>query len=63
MGDLVKGNGNGGKPDKEVKDAKLNGNGHSKDEEPPIETSEDPEPEEPEDPEDPEEPEDPVTTT
>jgi tetratricopeptide (TPR) repeat protein len=60
LGDLVKGNGNGVKPDKEVKDAKLNGKGHNKEEEPPIETSEDPDPE---DPEDPEEPEDPDTNT
>ncbi|MFC1803305.1 hypothetical protein ACFL0D_04985 [Thermoproteota archaeon] len=57
LGDYIKGNGKGAKPDKAMNEAKSNGNGHNKDDDSTEATIEDPEPEEPEDPEEPEEPE------
>jgi len=62
LGDSVKGNGQGAKPDKEEKDAKVNGK-DPKDEETMEEDIEEPNSEEPEDPEDPEETEDPEPET
>jgi hypothetical protein len=60
LGDYLKGNGKGVKPDKAINEAKSNGKSPNKDDDSTEETTENPDPE---DPDDPEEPDDPETIT